>query len=229
VDRFPECSFEYRVVQLLLRSGIDVVLDVGANRGQYGAMLRRFGYQGRIVSFEPVHGPLADLTRRASPDPLWTVLPHALGDERGAVTINVAGNGAASSSVLAMLPRHADACPESRYVERQEAEQHRLDALWRQVASPADRVFLKLDVQGYEEAVLRGAGDRLHDCAGLRMEVSCVPLYKDGLLLGRALDLVQRRYDLTLMALIPGFTDPRTGQMLQCDVIFLRDELLRAA
>jgi hypothetical protein len=127
-----------------------------------------------------------------------------------------------------MLPRHADACPESRYVERQEAEQHRLDALWQQVASPGDRVFLKLDVQGYEESVLRGAGDRLHDCAGLQMEVSCVPLYKDGLLLGKALDLVQHRYGLTLMALVPGFTDPRTGQMLQCDVVFLRDNLLRA-
>ncbi len=226
MNRFPECSSEYRVVKLLLRSGIDVVLDVGANCGQYGATLRRLGYQGRIVSFEPVCDPLAILRRRAARDPLWTVFPHALGDERATVTINVAGNGAASSSVLPMMPRHAEACPESRYVKRQEAEQHRLDALWRQVTAPGDTVFLKLDVQGYEEAVLRGAGDRLHHCAGLQMEVSCVPLYKGGLLLGKALDLVQHRYGLTLMALVPGFTDPRTGQMLQCDAIFLRDELL---
>ncbi|WP_225097430.1 FkbM family methyltransferase [Streptomyces sp. CoH27] len=225
VNRFPECSYDYHIVQLLLRSRIDVVLDVGANCGQYGSLLRRFGYQGRIASFEPVHEPLQTLFRRTAADPLWTVFPHALGDERATVAINVAGNGAASSSVLPMLPRHAEACPESRYVEQQEVEQHRLDAIWPQVAAPDDRVFLKLDVQGYEEAVLRGAGDRLHDCAGLQMEVSFVPLYEGELLLGRALDLVQHQYGLTLMALVPGFTDPRTGQMLQCDAVFFRDEL----
>ncbi|MEU0217078.1 FkbM family methyltransferase, partial [Streptomyces sp. NPDC006265] len=60
-------------MQLILRSRIDVVLDVGANRGQYAAMLRRFGYRGRIVSFEPLHEPLRTLRRRAAADPLWTV------------------------------------------------------------------------------------------------------------------------------------------------------------
>ncbi|MEV6290590.1 FkbM family methyltransferase [Streptomyces sp. NPDC051896] len=225
VSRFPECSFDYRVVQLLLRSGIDVVLDVGANCGQYGEMLRRFGYRGRIVSFEPVKAPLRILSRRVAADPLWTVFPHALGDVRAPISINVAGNGAASSSLLPMLPRHVEACPQSRYVERQESEQHRLDALWERVAAPGDRVFLKVDVQGYEETVLRGAGDRMHDCAGLQMEVSCVPLYEGGLLLGKALDLAERHYGLTLVALVPGFTDPRTGQMLQCDAVFLRDGL----
>jgi FkbM family methyltransferase len=225
VNRFPQSSFDYRIVQLVIRSGIDVVLDVGANCGQYGAMLRRFGYQGRIVSFEPLHGPLQTLRRRSAADPLWSVLPYALGDEQTTITVNVAGNGSASSSVLPMLPRHAEACPESRYVDRQETEQHRLDALWSQLAGPGDRVFLKLDVQGYEEVVLRGAGDLVDHCSGMQMEVSCVPLYEGGLLLPRALDLAQIQYGLTLMALVPGFTDQRTGQMLQCDAVFFRDSV----
>ncbi|MFD7443120.1 FkbM family methyltransferase [Streptomyces sp. NPDC059909] len=222
VNRFPECSFDYRTVQLMRHSGADVVLDVGANRGQYGEMLRRFGYQGRIVSFEPLRGPFDALRRRAHADPLWTALPHALGDERTTVTVNVAGNNGLSSSVLPMLPRHTEGCPDSRYVGRQEAEQYRLDVLWPQVAGPEDNVFLKLDVQGYEEAVLRGAGDFVGRCCGLQLEVSCVPLYEGGLLFEQALNLVQNRYGLTLMAVVPGFTDRRTGQMLQCDVVFLR-------
>ncbi|GAB2866600.1 [alpha-L-fucopyranosyl-(1-_3)-alpha-L-rhamnopyran osyl-(1-_3)-2-O-methyl-alpha-L-rhamnopyranosyl] dimycocerosyl phenol-phthiocerol 2'''-O-methyltransferase [Streptomyces deserti] len=222
VNRFPQCSLDYRIVQLILHNRIDVVIDVGANRGQYGTMLRRFGYRGSIASFEPLHDPLRTLRCRAAADPLWKVFPYALGDSNRTVTINVAGNGCASSSVLPMLSRHAEACPESRYVDVQETEQHRLDAVWPQVAGPEERVFLKLDVQGYEGAVLEGAAEHVGHCAGLQMEVSCVPLYEGGLLLEDALQMAQRRYGMTLAALVPGFSDSRTGQMLQCDAVFLR-------
>ncbi|MFG2022752.1 FkbM family methyltransferase [Streptomyces sp. NPDC048825] len=223
VNRFPQCSLDYRIVQLIHRSRIDLVLDVGANRGDYGAMLRRFGYHGRIVSFEPLHEPLRTLRRRAAADPLWKVFPYALGDRNCTVNVNVAGNGCASSSVLPMLSRHTEACPESRYVDVQEAEQFRLDAVWPQVAGPEERVFLKLDVQGYEGAVLEGAADRVGQCTGLQMEVSCVPLYEGSLLLEDALGIAQRRYGMTLATLVPGFSDSRTGQMLQCDAVFLRE------
>jgi FkbM family methyltransferase len=117
------------------------------------------------------------------------VFPYALGHEDATVVINVSGNDAASSSILPMLPKHLDACPESDYVDRQEITQRRLEALWPEVTRPGDRVFLKLDVQGYEEAVLRGAGDRIHDCAGLQMKVSCIPLYESGLQLAEALEM----------------------------------------
>jgi FkbM family methyltransferase len=223
VRRFPGCAPEHRIAQLLSRFRVDLVLDVGANRGQYAAMLRRFGYRGRIVSFEPLRGPFEVLRRRVATDALWSAFPYALGDEDGTVTINVSGNEAASSSVLPMLPRHLEACPESAYVGRQEATQHRLETLWPQVTRSGDRVFLKLDVQGYEEAVLRGAGSHIHNCVGLQTEVSCVPLYEGGLQLAQALELAQRRYGLTLMGVVPGFTDRGTGQMLQCDAVFFRD------
>ncbi|MCZ7457124.1 FkbM family methyltransferase [Streptomyces sp. WMMC940] len=228
VNRFPECSHDYRAVQLLRHSGADVVLDVGANRGQYGLGLRRFGYRGRIVSFEPLRAAFEALRSRADADPLWTALPHALGDRRATVTLNVAGNNGLSSSVLPMLSRHAEACPDSRYVGRQEAEQYRLDDLWPQLVGPDDRVFVKLDVQGYEEAVLRGAEDLARRCCGLQLEASCVPLYEGGPLLHEVVGTAQRRYGLTLMAVVPGFTDLRTGQMLQCDAVFLREPATRS-
>ncbi|MGW5433705.1 FkbM family methyltransferase [Streptomyces sp. NPDC004059] len=227
VMRFPEGAFEYRLAQLLSCFDVDVVIDVGAHRGQYGAMLRRFGYRGRIISFEPLGGPFETLRRRAAADALWTAFPYALGDEDATVTINVSGNDAASSSVLAMLPKHLDACPESGYVDQQEVAQHRLETLWPQLTGRGERVFLKLDVQGYEGAVLRGAGDRIQGCMGLQMEVSCVPLYEEGLQFGQALDLAQREYGLTLMHVLPGFTDQGTGQMLQCDAVFFREETIR--
>lgn len=137
--------------------------------------------------------------------------------------INVAGNEGMSSSVLPMLPRHSDAAPDSAYVGTQLVQQRRLDDLWPTFMGEGDQAFLKLDVQGYEHAVLRGAGGCLDRCRGIQMEVSFVPLYDQGLLLEEALDLAQHKYGMTLMGVVPGFTDRRTGQMLQCDLILLRE------
>ncbi|MFP3988967.1 FkbM family methyltransferase [Streptomyces sp. E11-3] len=72
-----------QLVQLLHRFAVDLVLDVGAGTGGYGTLLRRGGYHGRIVSFEPLGRPRAALHRTAADDERWSVLPHALGDPHG--------------------------------------------------------------------------------------------------------------------------------------------------
>lgn len=222
VSRYPEATAEYQADQLLAQHRVGLVLDVGANDGGYAAMLRRAGYRGRIVSFEPVQEPFRRLRERTADDPLWTAVPWAVGDTDGTVDIHVAGNAAASSSVLAMLPRHAEAAPESRYVGVEQAQQRRLDTLWPELVQAGDRVFLKVDVQGAEKHVLAGAGDRLVQCVGAQLEVSFAPLYEGGMLYREALDWLEA-VGLSLMYVVPGFTDPRTGRMYQCDVVCFRE------
>ncbi|PNG23217.1 FkbM family methyltransferase [Streptomyces cahuitamycinicus] len=224
IARYPATWSGPQLVQLMEAHRVDAVLDVGANSGEYGVMLRQSGYRGRIVSFEPLAGPAKVLRRRAKSDPRWIVLPYALGDESGAATVNVAANAGASSSLLPMLDRHADAAPHARYIGTETVPLRRLDELWFEITKPGERVFLKLDVQGYEAHVLRGAGSYAKDCVGLQVETSFVPLYEDGLLISEALTLGQQELGLTLMATIPGFTDPRSGQMLQCDLVLFRSE-----
>ena len=222
ITRYPSGWSGPQLVQLLHAHDIGVVLDVGANEGEYGAMLRAAGYRGRIVSFEPLAGPGRALARRAAGDPRWTVLPYALGEESGTATINVSGNRGASSSVLPMLDRHADAAPHARYVGTEEIQLRRLDELWPELVTGDERVFLKLDVQGYEAQVLRGAGVHPKECHGLQIETSFVPLYEGSMLLAETLALAQDELGLTPMAVIPGYVDPRTGQMLQADFVLFR-------
>ena len=94
----------------------DVVLDVGANRGQYASELRKkFSYTNRIVSFEPMKKAFELLTRKMGDDPSWVGKNWALGAESGEQVINIAGNSA-SSSLLGMLPAHSDVVPGSAYV-----------------------------------------------------------------------------------------------------------------
>lgn len=225
IARYPADWSTQQLVQLLSHHGVTTVLDVGANDGQYALLLRSSGFSGRIVSFEPLAGPAAELKRKAARDPRWTVFRQALGDSSGAATINVAGNDGASSSLLPMLDRHRDAAPQAAYVGTEEVPVRRLDEQWPEVIEPDSgnpRVFLKLDVQGYEAHVLRGAGAYTKELAGMQLETSFIPLYEGGLQFADALALARDEFGLTPMAVIPGLTDPRTGQMLQCDLVFFR-------
>jgi FkbM family methyltransferase len=221
ISRFPGDHPTLQVVHLLRHHGITRVLDVGANDGGYATELRRFGYPGKIVSFEPVSEPFVLLERRARHDPGWMTLPYALGAESATVTVNVASNNAASSSVLPMLPAHEEAAPSALIVGAQTVSQQALDDIWPDITEPADLVFLKVDVQGYEHQVLDGVAEHLDRVRGLQLELSMVPLYEGGWLFGEALGWAGR-HGFVLMRLIPGFTDERTGQMLQADGVFFR-------
>ncbi|MFM9373511.1 FkbM family methyltransferase [Streptomyces sp. Da 82-17] len=224
VTRYPDPeAYETQLVRLVEEFEVDLVVDAGAHAGRYALGLRRAGYRGRIVSFEPLDGPRRRLERAAALDDAWSVLPYALGDESGPAVLNVAGDDGAASSVLPMLPRHREANPRSAYVARQPVEVRRLDELWEQVVAPGERVFLKLDVRGYETRVLRGAGEHADEITGLQLQTSFVPLYADGLLFAEALDLARSELGFALKSLAPGAADPRSGELLQCGLVLFRD------
>lgn len=159
-----------------LLEGIDVVVDVGANAGQYGEQLRELGYRGRLVSLEPVAEAFAELERRASADAAWEAVRVAASDADGELTLNVTDDSR-SSSVLARNERFADkpgwAPRESRSVAAR-----RLDGLIGELLRPEERAYLKLDVQGYERHVLDGAGAALTRFEALELELSVTPLYE---------------------------------------------------
>jgi FkbM family methyltransferase len=212
----------FSVVRLLEHFGIDCVVDVGANSGGFASTIRSLGYTGRIVSLEPLSGPFEVLASQAAKDPDWEALRVAAGDGDCQITINIAGNAGASSSVLAMLDAHADAAPESRYVGTESVTQRRLDSLLPELGIGATRpAFLKLDVQGYESAVLDGAVELFSDGAitGLQMELSLVPLYAGGITYKEGLDRADQ-LGMSLMGLHPGFSDSRSGRLLQADAVF---------
>jgi FkbM family methyltransferase len=221
---FSELAWKRQFVNRLKSRQVDAVLDVGANSGQYAMGLRKRGYKGRIVSFEPLAGPFSDLQNNAAKDSLWDCRRYALGDVDGTISINVAGNSGESSSVLPMLKSHQDVFPAANYIGAEKVPIRRLDAVVPEVLRPADRIFLKIDVQGFEKQVLAGSKSTVTDrCVGMQLELSFLPLYEGGMLIREALDLA---YSLgfTLTGMLPCFTDIRNGRMLQADGIFFRED-----
>jgi len=224
VRRFdPRSSEASQLVRQLFVHKIDVVFDVGANTGQFAEMLRDAGFPGRIVSFEPSAAAHSTLCKRARRDATWTIAPRmALGDHDGTITLNLAGNGV-SSSVLPMLPSHASAAPESRYIGSEIVDLRTLDSVGTELTTDRERIFLKLDVQGFEYKVLQGAEQLLRRVAGIQAELSLVPLYAGEHLFHPMLhDLEERGYDL--WSVVPGFIAPDTSRLLQLDAIFFRKE-----
>lgn len=225
VVQYPAANPEYLRGRFLATQEVDLVIDVGANTGQYGERLRDGGYQGRIVSLEPMGEEYAALAQGAATDARWDTIRSAAGAASGDLTIHVAGNSI-SSSFLPMLDSHATIAPGSTYGGDEVVPIDRLDALVGNEVAQASRPFLKIDTQGYEAAVLDGAEEVLDSVVGLEIEMSMVPLYGGQMLM---LETLQRldAAGFRLAGISPGLIDGAKGEALQADGLFLRKDQAR--
>jgi len=222
VRRRGPYDLDARRIQLAVRHAVDVVFDVGANQGQWARALRAAGYEGTIVSFEPLAAAFAGLRAASRRDQRWSALRLALGDATGRRTIHVAANSW-SSSLLEMEDAHLAAEPASAYVAEQDVQVTTLDDVCRDRLGPLERAYLKLDVQGFEMDVLRGAERTLAQVDIVELELSITPLYRGQTLYREALDTFDR-LGFGLVGLSEEFVDTRTGRLLQFDGVFERLE-----
>jgi FkbM family methyltransferase len=112
----PRSSPRIGFLQSLQNFDIDLIMDVGANVGQFALELRSIGYAGKIVSFEPITTSYTELCHTAARDPNWEVYRRcAVGDFDGEIQINIARNSV-SSSILPMLKSHSSVAEGSNYI-----------------------------------------------------------------------------------------------------------------
>lgn len=222
ITRYPSQDIRRRL-QLFNHFGIDKIFDVGANTGGYATSLRAIGYKEQIISFEPLSEAFAALEKKSTADPNWQVRKIALGNEDGKATINVSKN-LVSSSIAQIDPKHVESEPLSKYVSTEVIDIYKLDTVFGEYVKKGDRVLLKIDTQGFEKNVLDGAKSSLPSIIGIQLEMSIVPLYSNELLMADMLDYLSER-NFSLHSLENGFADPKTGQLLQVDGIFFRNNI----
>lgn len=202
---------------LLEAEGIELVVDGGANVGQYAQRLRRYGYAGSIVSIEPQQAAFDQLEVACAKDPSWTAVRAALGDHEGTITLHRSGNSVSSSTAQATA-RLLDAIPTAGAVGSEEVPLRRLDALGLAVGKTT---LLKLDVQGDEQLALRGADGFLEQVALIELELSLVPLYQDR---PTYLEMIESLSTLgfELVGAAPNTLEAKTGRLIELDAIFAR-------
>jgi len=205
---------------LLSHEEFDLVLDVGAATGQYGAELRRNGYKGQILSFEPLDAAFAQLQRRVAGDKNWSVVQTAVGAHSETGTISIAGNSD-SSSLLPMLARHEEVAPHTRYIGSQTIEIHTLDELALDAVQQSRNAYLKIDTQGYERFVLDGGPRVVALLGGVQIEMSLIPLDSGAMTFDEAIiRMLGEGFEMHLVE--PGLRDPVSQQLLQMDGVFIR-------
>lgn len=158
---------------------INCVIDVGANTGQFARMIRGAGFAGRIISFEPVRQNFVELSKRMAGDADWYGHQLALGSSDGDATINVTQYSVFSSFFKPNQYSLRRFEGDSEVVSQEIVQVRTLTGLFDSLLKGYDepRVYLKLDTQGFDLDVLRGASAVLPSIAALQTELSMMPVY----------------------------------------------------
>jgi FkbM family methyltransferase len=199
---------------------IDLIVDVGANIGQYATSIRSVGYTKQLISFEPLSEAFDELKRVSTNDAAWEVFNLGLGSSEQEMTINVSEN-LASSSFLLVTPLSTQAEPLSEFNGTQKVHVVRLDNFLGQRVHEFRNIYLKIDVQGFELEVLKGAVGILDKVNAIQLEMSFVPLYNGGPLYTEIFSWMGRN-EFEVYSIVPGFRNLESGQLLQADGIFVR-------
>lgn len=217
----PSNNSALQLLVALERYNIDMIIDVGANTGQFSSELRSVGYKGNIISFEPLSDAHWELKKIAKRDSKWQVAKRAaIGNYDGEININISGNSV-SSSVLPMMKAHSSAAEGSAYVDKEKVPVYKLDTVVPDYIEKYEHPFLKIDTQGFEWEVLNGASEILKRVKGILCEVSLVPLYKEQHLWLDMIDRIENE-GFTIWSIQQGFRDQRDGRTLQLDITFFR-------
>jgi len=222
ICKFSPVSHPFARRKLLLTTfGIDTVIDVGANSGQFALhLIDDLGYEKKIISFEPLTSAFKILEENARKKTNWEVFNFALGDIDETKEINLSVNSK-SSSMLDILPSHLQASPRAKYFGKETVVIKKLDSIFNDFFSGENKIYMKIDTQGYEAKVLEGARESLCNIDTVQIEMSLIPLYEGEVLFGELYDYMLA-LGYTLVSVESVFSDKKTGQMLQVDGIFHR-------
>jgi len=203
----------------LTTAGINTAIDVGGHTGQFASALRALLPNAWIYSFEPLPDCHAVLSRRLERTGNFKAFQVALGESPGHATL-WRSSFSESSSILPMSDLHKTAFPWSARNVPVDVKIETLDVFLPEMELRPN-VLLKLDVQGFEAKVLRGALQVLERVAYVLAEVSFQPLYEGQASFGEICGFLDTK-GFSYAGTLDQMQSPVDGSILQADVLFTR-------
>ena len=227
-------NFDYRLIkisknkksldiisELISLYNIDLVLDVGANVGQFAKEVRKNDYKKEIISFEPIANTHKKLLENSYNDNKWEIYERCcLGEFDGTTDINISSYSP-SSSILDFTKMHIDAKQSATMIDKENVKIIKLDTIAKTLNSKSKNILLKLDTQGYEGQILEGAKEFLKEVDIVFCEMSICEVYK-GQSLFKDIIAMLEKYDFKIASLENGFFNNKSKQLLQIDGIFIK-------
>lgn len=210
-----------RKIKLLKTYNIDTVLDVGANIGQFASELRNIGFKGTIISFEPTSEAFSKLKENSKKDKNWKVYNYSLGEFDGETEINISKNSV-SSSMLKDLPQLTESAPEAKFISKERITVKKIDTIFNEFNLSRQKVFLKIDTQGYENMVIDGAIQSLPFISGIQIEMALIPTYEGAITFEEMITKL-KKYNFITTSIESGYYDKNSGKLLEVDGIFFNN------
>jgi FkbM family methyltransferase len=178
IKRKKHPTVNSHLINLINQYNIDIILDVGANYGQFGHMLRDEGYKKEIHSFEPVSQTFENLRRICRNDQNWFIHKLAMGAACGEATINVS-ESSDLSSFLSPTDFGKEKYKKIKVAKKETVEVGTIDSFLTAKIKDFDkrRIFIKMDTQGYDLEVFKGSLNSIEHIAGILSELSLIPIY----------------------------------------------------
>lgn len=212
-------TLDIHLKYLFNRNNYDLVIDVGANEGQFGLLCRNIGYKGLIISFEPVTKTFSNLVKHQSDN--WHCYNFALGSENGSRELKIY-NSSLFSSFLDISDYGSE-----RFINElsthttQIVNIYTLDEILKNYPK-FNNIFLKMDTQGFDLEVFEGATCSLERIFLILSEISINKIYKDSPNYKIALDKYESK-GFKISGLFPmNFNDD--GSIVELDAVLIKSK-----
>jgi len=199
----------------------NTIIDIGANTGPFSFAMRLLSPESQIFAFEPLSHCYAKLVKNLDPMGKFTAFQTAIGDKQVEVEM-WQSEFSESSSLLPMGDLHKQAFPHTADAQLVNVPLAPLDDYLDKIEFNPP-VLLKIDVQGYEDKVIRGASKTLKHVDWIITELSFRTLYEGQPLFAEMYQLITS-YGFRYAGNFDVLISPTDGSILQMDGMFYREK-----
>lgn len=205
----------------LTQRGIDTIIDIGANTGQFAGRFLKILPNATVISFEPIKGVYDDLIKNTAGLKV-KAFNFALGDKDETVEINVSKHSP-SSSLLEMADLHTKVFTGTEFEKKESIIVKTLDGVAPQLGD-LGKFIVKMDVQGFEDRVIRGGKETLKKADLILLETSFQELYVGQVLFNGIYDLLNE-LGFEFRGNLSQALNPKDGSILYADSVFANTRL----
>ncbi len=203
----------------------DAFFDVGANVGMSAEHYLSLGYNVPVYSFEPVSHLYKELKLKADSNSRWNTFNVGIGDVKDKLSINVSGGHGGASSFLQMTDEFKSIAPDQEVGRTETVDIITLSDFYNANSLDHKRIFLKIDVQGFELNVLKGSSLILDKIVGLKVETSIKKQYYNEPDVFEILPYILN-LGFSVYGIEEGWRNPVNKELLQIDLFLFNQKLI---